>query len=69
MFIQTDDNNLFRDTRSMALVSKDCESLNKYKEEKARQKKLNDLCGEVQTLRSDIDQIKSLLLQMVNKDG
>lgn len=69
MLIQTEDKSLYRDTKSMALVSKDVEAMNKYKEEKRRQKKLNEVVEDVESLKSDISEIKKLLLQMVNKDG
>lgn len=69
MIIQTEDKSLYRDTKSMTLLSKDVHAKHKYKEEKARQARMNRVIDDVENLKNDITDIKQLLQRLVEKDG
>jgi hypothetical protein len=52
------------------LINKDTEALKAYKNRRLREKRLDILQTEVSTLKEDMRDIKSLLLQLVkSKDG
>lgn len=52
------------------LINKDNDALKAYKNRRLREKRLDDLQDEVSTLKDDMKEIKSLLLQLVKaKDG
>ena len=68
-FLETKENKIFRDVKSMALVNTDMASLNKYKEEKRRQNQMKNVIDDVENLKNDITDIKQLLQRLVEKDG
>jgi len=63
---------LFRDTETNAILLRDKDEYDKYmKSYNERQKKkmaFDDLQNQVNDLKSDVSDIKSLLLQLVNKE-
>jgi|TARA_B100001057_G_scaffold376016_1_gene380952 hypothetical protein len=62
----------FRDTESNAIVYKDSDEYDKYMQSYTqRQKKkreFTDLQGEVHDLKTDVSDIKNLLLKLINKE-
>lgn len=66
MKIQTEDQRYVRDLNSKALLANDLNELHKYRyEKKLQQKKANEmkqLQQEVQSIKSDIEFIKQLLI-------
>ena len=57
---------LYRDEKSGAIVSTDSQGYLQYK--KMQQSKKNQE-NEIQKLRSDVDEIKSLLRELINKSS
>jgi hypothetical protein len=52
------------------LINKDNDALKAYKNRRLREKRLDELQTEVSTLKENMQEIKSLLLQLVkSKDG
>lgn len=60
MIIQTDDNNLLRDTTSRALSPKR-EALEAFRRERAKQKKVEDLESKVSSLESQVERLIQML--------
>ena len=56
--------NLYRDEKSGAIINYDTQGYLQYK---ALKNKKNEEMEEIQRLRSDIDEIKSLLHEVLNK--
>ena len=63
----------FRDSESNAIVYRDSDEYDKYMQSyNQRQKKkreFTDLQGEVNELKSDVSDIKNLLLKLINKEN
>lgn len=62
MIVQTKEKDLVRSVEGMALLNTSKEKLDKYKEEKRKAIEMNEL-------RNEVKELKSLILQMVNKNG
>ena len=64
---------LFRDNRSGAIVNNNQTEYQMYmKRVKARENNLNqmkDMCREINNLKCEMHEIKSLLKELVNRDG
>jgi len=58
---------LVRDTKSKAILNTDVHSLNKYKEEREFKMKLHKIVEENQQMKSEISEIKNLLLKVLEK--
>lgn len=56
---------LVRQKSSNAILSVDASALNKYREERDKQMKLNKIIQENDLLKSDVAEIKSLLKQLL----
>ena len=65
-FEKTEYDEYVRHTGSSAILNIDVSSFNRYKEERARIYKLDNLAKDVQTLQQDLGDIKMLLQQLVN---
>jgi predicted house-cleaning noncanonical NTP pyrophosphatase (MazG superfamily) len=59
--------NLVRDKQSNAILNTDRDSLNKYKEEREYQAKLKRVVEENDKLKSDVNEIKTLLYQILGQ--
>ena len=57
---------LYRDEKSGAIVSTDSQGYLQYKKLQDRKKQQEN---EIQRLRSDVDEIKSLLKELINKSS
>ena len=57
-----------RDTKSNAVLNTDLDALAKYKAKRAREKKINNVTEEVESLRQEMTEIKSLLMQLVQRE-
>lgn len=64
-----DNEDLVRDTKSNAILNTDLDALNKYKAKRAREKKINNVVEEVESLRDEISEMKSLLMQLVQREN
>jgi len=61
-----DNDDLVRDKNSSAILSVDMDALSKYKMRREQERKRNE---EIDELKKDVSEIKSLLLQMIDKEG
>ena len=61
ILVQTENHSLYRETDSMALINRDRRSLEIYKARREEGCKAEQLQAEVEQLKSDIGEIKSLL--------
>jgi hypothetical protein len=61
-----DNENLVRDKENSAILNVDSDALSKYKMRREQERKRNE---EIDTLKKDVSEIKSLLLQMIDKEG
>tara|TARA_Y100000114_G_scaffold34979_1_gene30517 strand:+ start:43 stop:291 length:249 start_codon:yes stop_codon:yes gene_type:complete len=64
---------LFRDTESNAIVYRDSDEYDKYmqsyNQRQRKKREFTDLQGEVKELKSDVSDIKNLLLKLINKEN
>ena len=58
---------LKRDIHSKAILNADSTGLNKYKEERDKQLKINKVLSETEALKSDMDEIKALLKELLGR--
>ena len=58
---------LVRQVESNAILNVDVDSLNKYKEERARQMKIANVIKENEELKADVAEIKSMLRQLLGQ--
>jgi len=56
-----DHRDLLRDANSKAIVSRDLEGLNKYKEERALRLKLSSIANDYDDLKSEVSEVKDML--------
>lgn len=64
--MQVSSKELIRDSRSNALISTDNKALEAVRMQRERALRLNNLQQEVQDLKSDITEIKSLLVKLID---
>ena len=71
MFIKVKDTNFKRDTNSMALVNSDVAGLNDYKTKRkllsTQREEINSIRSEMDCIKTDVVEIKSLLRQLLEK--
>lgn len=65
---KTDDPSFVRDKRSRAILNIDKASYTQFRAERERSLQLKKLTEEVDTLRSDVQQIKQLLKRLIKTD-
>jgi len=65
--IKTEVEGIFRDTNNNALLNKDNSSLEVYKKMKKKNNEIYNLREEVDDMKKDMSEIKSLLTQIVEK--
>jgi len=61
----TDEEELIRDVDTRAVLNSNMSSLEKYK---ARRNKEREMSNDVQNLKQDVSEIKSLLKQLLNRE-
>jgi hypothetical protein len=61
-----DNEDLVRDKNNSAILNVDADALSKYKMRREQERKRNE---EIDELKKDVSEIKSLLLQMIDKEG
>lgn len=64
-----DNEDLVRDAKSNAVLNTDLDALDKYKKRRAREKQVNKVVEEVDSLRQEMTEIKSLLMQLVQREN
>lgn len=67
-FLKVKDNkDLVRQTKSNAILNTNLKELNKYREEREEKLKLKRLADESEQMKNDIQEIKSLLKQLLGQ--
>jgi hypothetical protein len=67
-FLKVKDNqDLVREKRSNAILNTNVKELNKYKQDREEKLKLKNLFDENEKMKNDIDEIKSLLRQLLGQ--
>jgi hypothetical protein len=67
-FLKVKDNqDLVREKRSNAILNTNAKELNKYKQDREEKLKLKNLFDESEKMKNDIDEIKSLLRQLLGQ--
>jgi len=61
----TDEEELIRDVDTRAVLNSNMSSLEKYKARRNKEREMND---DVQNLKQDVSEIKSLLKQLLNRE-
>jgi uncharacterized coiled-coil DUF342 family protein len=70
MFIKLENENKFvKNIANNSLINTDITGLKDYKNKKELAFKVNDLSGEINNMKNDISDIKSLLQQLVNSSS
>lgn len=58
---------LIRDPNSKAILSKDSDSLNKYKEDRELKRKLVEVAQNYDTLKNDVNDIKTMIQFLIER--
>lgn len=66
-YVKTDDDSFIRDISTTAVLNNNTEALSAYKKERERRMKLENVAEEVESLKSDLSQIKDLLNLLVSR--
>ena len=70
MFVKIENENSFvKNTKNLALINRDVAGLKEYKNKKETTTKIMHISDEINNMKSDISEIKSLLTQLVNQAG
>ena len=70
MFVKLENENSFvKSTKNNSLINQDFAVLKEYKNKKETVNKMIQLSDEINNMKSDISEIKSLLTQLVNQAG
>lgn len=69
MMIKTDDGSFNRDCSNYALINTNAEAYNLYKQQRVQQKNHNDLQGQIDNLKGDLDDIKSMLSVLIQREN
>ena len=65
----TDNPKLIRDTFSQAIVTTDNDALAAYKAKKRQSRQIQDMSEDINNIRDEMRELKSLLVQLVNKEA
>ena len=65
----TDNPKLIRDTFSQAIVTTDNDALADYKAKKRQSRQIQDMSEDINNIRDEMRELKSLLVQIVNKEA
>lgn len=60
---------LYRDVKSGAIINSNVDDYHKYMESKAKRDRLQNAVDEIDTLKSEMTEIKTLLKQLINQNG
>jgi hypothetical protein len=70
MFVKLENEHRFvKNIANNSLINTDIAGLKEYKSKKELASKVNDLSGEINNMKNDIADIKSLLQQLVNSSS
>jgi hypothetical protein len=69
MYVKIEDENRFvKNVRNKALVNIDVVGLKEYKNKKELTRQVTDISGEINNMKSEMSEIKSLLQQLVKQN-
>lgn len=60
---------LVRDMRTQAVLNTDINGLEAYRRKRNKQQEMNDAISDINNMKADIDQIKSLMQRLLDKIG
>lgn len=60
---------LVRDMSNQAVLNTDISALEAYKRKRNKQQEIDEVISDINNMKSDIDQIKSLMLRLLEKIG
>jgi len=60
---------LVRDMSNQAVLNTDIAALEAYRRKRNKQQELNEVISDINNMKSDIDQIKSLMQRLLEKIG
>ena len=70
MYVKIEDENRFvKNVRNKALVNIDVVGLKEYKNKKELTRQVTDISGEINNMKSEMSEIKSLLQQLVKQNS
>lgn len=64
MLVKTDLDGFYRDTTTNAVINTNVEKINQYKKQREEKIRMDSVIQEVESLRHDINEIKSMLLHI-----
>jgi len=68
-YVKIEDNeDLVRDKETNAVLNVDNQALANYRAQRARQREINGSLGKIKELESDVDEIKSLLYKLLDRE-
>jgi hypothetical protein len=67
MIVNTDNEDFLKDLSTGALINKNKGALDKYKRAKAHSNKVENLECEIQDIKSELNSIRELLIQIANR--
>ena len=67
MIVNTDKEDFLKDLSTGALINKNKGALDKYKKAKAQSNKVENLECEIQDIKSELNSIRELLIQIANR--
>jgi len=70
MYVKVKDNpNLVRDTRSQAVLNSDVDGLAAYKKRREKQHQMESAADDINTMKQDINDLKTLMQRILEKIG
>lgn len=69
VLIETEDQRFLRDPSNMALINNDVAAYSQYKEQRKKSKRIDNLCNELDSLKSDMGELKDMLRNLGKLNG
>ncbi len=70
MYVKVKDNpNLVRDTRNQAVLNSDVDGLAAYKKKREKQQQMESAVDDINTMKQDINELKTLMQRILEKIG
>jgi septal ring factor EnvC (AmiA/AmiB activator) len=69
MIVKTEDNDFNRDDSNLALINSNVEAYRMYRRQRAQQTEHANLQRQIDTLKSDMDDIKGMLKVLIQREN
>jgi len=70
MYVKVKDNpNLIRDVKTQAILNSDLDGLKTYKLKREKQQQLNSAVDDINNMKQDINELKTLMQRILEKIG